>query len=175
MLVALASHHLVLRGPSPLRNKRPPFAPSGFPRDQRSYEGLRLLSRPQQPCSSPSLHCRLDPIHRHRSPRLPCMHFQTCRPRRPRRSVDQTTAVVSSDPCGLRPILRSSAAGFATFEAHLCGSFHLRPACSTPCLLPTPPCSDAVGMVFGGEQPNSADGTLTRLAPSFAGAPRFAH
>jgi photosystem II stability/assembly factor-like uncharacterized protein len=38
----------------------------------------------------------------------------------------------------------------------------------------TPPRGDAVGAVLDGEQPNSANGTLTRVAPSFTGAPRFA-
>ena len=59
------------------------------------------------------------------------------------------------------------------FEAHLCGSFALRPAGSTPCLLPTPPRGDAVGTVFGAEPSNCTDGTFTRVDARFAGAPCF--
>ena len=39
----------------------------------------------------------------------------------------------------------------------------LRPAGSTPCLLPTPPRGDAVGTVFGAEPSNCTDGTFTRM------------
>ena len=61
------------------------------------------------------------------------------------------------------------------FEAHLCGSCSLRPAGSTPCLLPTPPRDDAVGTVFGAEPSNCTGGTLTRVEARFTGAPKFKH
>jgi hypothetical protein len=47
----------------------------------------------------------------------------------------------------------------------------LRPAGSTPCLLPTPPHGDAVGTVFGAEPSNCTGGTFTRADARFAGAP----
>ena len=47
----------------------------------------------------------------------------------------------------------------------------LRPAGSTPCLLPTPPRGDAVGTVFGAEPSNCTGGTFTRVDARFTGAP----
>jgi hypothetical protein len=49
----------------------------------------------------------------------------------------------------------------------------LRPAGSTPCLLPTPPRGDAVGTVFGAEPSNCTGGTFTRVDARFTGAPRY--
>ena len=46
----------------------------------------------------------------------------------------------------------------------------LRPAGSTPCLLPTPPRGDAVGTVCGAEPSNCTDGTFTRVDARFTGA-----
>ena len=50
----------------------------------------------------------------------------------------------------------------------------LRPAGSTPCLLPTPPRGDAVGTVCGAEPSNCTDGTFTRVDARFTGALTFA-
>src|SRR3954466_8340742 len=49
----------------------------------------------------------------------------------------------------------------------------LRPAGSTPCLLPTPPRGDAVGTVFGAEPSKCTDGTFTRVDVRFAGARNY--
>lgn len=49
----------------------------------------------------------------------------------------------------------------------------LRPAGSTPCLLPTPRRGDAVGTVCGAEPSNCTDGTFTRADVRFTGAPNF--
>jgi hypothetical protein len=46
----------------------------------------------------------------------------------------------------------------------------LRPAGSTPCLLPTPPRGDAVGTVFSAEPSNCTGGTCTRVDARFTGA-----
>ena len=75
----------------------------------------------------------------------------------------EATAVVRALP--LRPSRKNESLGCRDyfFEAHICGSCVLRPACSTPCLLSTPPHGDAVGTVFGAEQPNCTDGTFTRV------------
>ena len=86
---------------------------------------------------------------------------------------------------GLRPHSRGSAADCYFFEAHLwlarvpvtaCpgrrrlgGSYVLRPAGSTPRLLPTPPRGDAVGAVFGAEPSNCTGGTSTRVDARFTG------
>jgi hypothetical protein len=49
----------------------------------------------------------------------------------------------------------------------------LRPAGSTPCLLPTPPRGDAVGTVFGAEPSNCTGGTFARVDARFTGAPNI--
>ena len=49
----------------------------------------------------------------------------------------------------------------------------LRPAGSTPCLLPTPPRGDAVGTVCGAEPSNCTDGTFTRVDARFTGARNY--
>ncbi len=49
----------------------------------------------------------------------------------------------------------------------------LRPAGSTPCLLPTPPRGDAVGTVFGAEPSKCTGGTCTRVDVRFAGARNY--
>ena len=96
--------------------------------------------------------------------------------------------VAHADPAGPLPPsatvgLEGSSAAFAlNSEARLPvvffrGSFmwfigSLRPAGSTPCLLPTPPRGDAVGTVCGAEPSNCTGGTYTRVDARFTGAPR---
>src|SRR5512137_1969507 len=120
-----------------------------------------------------SLCVRLDFIisHRRSPPRLPWLAFQSCCPRRPRRSVERMLAVVRPAPSGLHPAKRGSAClRFSKYR----GSFyvvHFRygPSVHLP-QLPTPPHGDAVEVVFRREQPNSAGGTRTHVQPSFPGA-----
>src|SRR5215210_9533950 len=97
--------------------------------------------------------------------------------------------VVHADPAGpLSPPatvgLGKDSAAFAKIpdarlpEVPFRGSFmwficSLRPAGSTPCLLPTPPRGDAVGTVCGAEPSKCTGGTFTRADVRFAGAPNF--
>ena len=55
----------------------------------------------------------------------------------------------------------------------MCFMCSLRPAGSTPCLLPTSPRDDAVGTVFGAEPSNCTGGTFARVDARFTGAPNI--
>ncbi len=182
-------HHLVLCRSSPLRNKWSRFAPPRFvpttkdrARSLRYYQDLRLLLRHLRPCPSPDLRRRLAFRHRSRSPRFSSPHFPSCRPRRPRRSIVMSTAVhcnvhgcFRASP--LRPSPNLEGLGcrlFVLSRLILVVHSHCDLTVRLKRLLPTPPHGDAVGTVFGGEQPNSTGGTLTRVDATSTGAPRFA-
>ena len=109
--------------------------------------------------------------HRRSPPRLPWLAFQTCCPRRPRRSVERMLAVVQPAPSGLHLAKRGSAClRFAKYRGSL-SVVHFRygPSVHLP-QHPTPPRGDAVEVVFRREQPNSAGGTRTHVQTSFPGA-----
>src|ERR1019366_2887611 len=97
--------------------------------------------------------------------------FQTCCPRRPRRSVERMLAVVQPAPSGLHPAKRGSACfRFAKYRGSLyVVHFRYGPSVHLP-QHPTPPRGDAVEVVFRREQPNSAGGTRTHVQASFPGA-----
>ena len=120
-----------------------------------------------------SLGARLGSIisHRRSPPRLSWLAFQTCCPRRPRRSVERVLAVVQPAPSGLHPAKRGSAClRFAKYRGSLyVVHFRYGPSVHLP-QLPTPPRGDAVEVVFRREQPNSAGGTRTHVQASFPGA-----
>ena len=107
--------------------------------------------------------------HRRSPPRLPWLAFQTCCPRRPRRSVERMLAVVQPAPSGLHLAKRGSAClRFAKYRGSL-SVVHFRygPSVHLP-QHPTPPRGDAVEVVFRREQPNWAGGTRTHVQASLA-------
>jgi hypothetical protein len=134
--------------PSPLRHfaslhrhKCPPLAPRGLscPTDQRYYGGLRLLPQPARPSPLRGLCRQLAPAPPEQVSPLTCASLPGMSPtptppvycRSPRRLVWSST---------LRPSPNFEGLGCREdyFEAHLCGSYTLRPAGSTPC---SPPAS----------------------------------
>ena len=130
------SHLPILCLSGPLCDKCPPLAPRPFwsQPDLRYYGGLCHLQETRPPCQFGWLVRSLE-ICQSRSWRLPDFsrtHFQTCRPRRPRRSVDPPFDCLRRGPGCLRPSARDSASLrlFALSRLIRCGLSSLRPACS---------------------------------------------
>ena len=96
-----------------------PSLPREFSRPKEVWHGIITTTNASDFCPGPSglalEACALGGVRftRHdRSPHLPARHFPTCRPRRPRRSSIETHDGWSGIRLvGLRPFLRSSAAG----------------------------------------------------------------
>src|ERR1035438_1505712 len=132
-----------------------------------------LSGDPARLAGPASLRVRLGFIisHRRSPPRLSWLVFQTCCPRRPRRSLERMLAVVQPATSGLHPAKRGSAClRFAKYRGSLyVVHFRYGPSVHLP-QHPTPPRGDAVEVVFRREQPNSAGGTRTHDQASFPGA-----
>ncbi len=169
-------------------------SPASSP-NQRSGTGSSLLRTPPTPATARAASLLQEVV----PPVESCVLAMTGLPAYPRVTSSRSCGIAHADPagplpdprrlfrvgrCGLRHKFNGSAAGLVLSRLIMArpptvhpspllllgGSLRLRPAGSTPCLLPTPPRGDAVGTVCGAEPSNCTDGTCTHVDARFTGA-----